>query len=86
MDKQEWYILVMSKDEEPSKVYVEQIDFRNQHFKEFKNVTIHFTNDMRYALRIKHKELAEQLKNVVQASVITLKCDVVIIDERWFRV
>ena len=87
MDKQEFYIIGIR---EPSDTHidhwVEEVTFRNHHFQEFKNTTIQFTDDMRYSLRLKSKELAEELAFVTQQTFPKMKIDVVLMDERWFRV
>ena len=50
-------------------IYVEKICFENSWYKSFRNTNIRFTDSIHYALKIKSKELAEQLKSVCEKAI-----------------
>ena len=86
MEKDEWYVIAILK--EGDKVinnYVEEITFRNHHWREFKNCTLQFTDDLRFALKIKSRELADQLQFVAQKSLPKLKVEVIYFNDDWWK-
>lgn len=81
-----WYLIGVKHPKDTSiSNYVECIEFRNHFWKEFQNSTIMFTDSSNYALRLKNKGLADELKKCVQKAVPNLVVEVLEIDARWFR-
>ena len=86
MDKNEWYIIgILKEGDKVINHYVEEIQFRNHHFEDFKNVTLQFTDDLRFALRIKSKELADNLGFVAQKALPKLKVEVIYLNDDWWK-
>ena len=82
-----WYLIGVKHPEDTSiNNYVECIEFRNHYWKEFQNNTISFTDNSNYALRLKSKGLALELKKCVQKAVPNLVVEVLEIDAGWFRI
>ena len=84
--KNNWYLIGVKHPEDNCfNHYVESMEFRNHYWKEFHNNTIMFTDNSNYALRLKSKMLALELKKVVEKAIPNLKVEVLEIDESWFR-
>ena len=81
------YILALAteKDAKVWKNFVQSIEFFNQHYETFKNTLITFTDDARYALKIKDKALANTLCHVVQISMPKVYVSVINHDDTWER-
>lgn len=87
MNQNEWYVIGLSN--EGDKVinnYVEVITFRNHHFKDFSNCTLQFTDDLRFALRIKSKELADNLAFVARKALPKLKVQAIYFNDDWWKI
>ena len=81
-----YFVIGLSKNGDKSiNHFVEEIQFRNHHFGDFKNVTLQFTDDLRFALRIKSKVLADNLAFVTRKALPELKIDVLLFDESWLK-
>lgn len=87
MKNNTWYLIgVRHPEDRCINQYVESIEFRNHFWKEFQNNTIMFTDSSNYALRLKNKGLADELKKCVQKAVPNLVVEVLEIDAGWFRI
>ena len=85
--KDEWYVIAILKDgDKVVNSYVEEITLRNRHCREFKNCTIQFTDDLRFALKIKSRELAGQLQFVAQKSRPMLKVEVICLNHTSIKI
>lgn len=84
MKKHVWYLIGVRHPKDITiNNYVECIEFRNRFWKDFQNNTISFVPDSRYALRLKSKGIANELKKCVQKAVPNLVVEVLEIDDGW---
>lgn len=86
MKNNTWYLIGVKKDKNGSiGNYVESMEFRNRHWKQFQNNTTQFTDDSNFALRLRSKTLATSLSKIVQKAVPQLIVEVIEIEDRWFK-
>lgn len=80
------YVIGLYKDGDKNiNHFVEEINFRNHYYKEFKNTTCLYTDNLQYALKIKSKSLAEELCKVTQLCMPKLKVEVLTIENAWYK-
>lgn len=76
------YVIGITDSQNPNSYnhFVEEVIFRNIHFGDFRNAMVHFTDDMRYALHVKSKQLANILAECVRKSIPKLFVEVIKIE------
>ena len=78
-----FYIIKIQKEERIS--YVEEIDFKNMDWDKPTNTTIVFTSFSAFALKLRHKNLADTLSKVVSLAIPECEVSIIFTDSSYFK-
>lgn len=78
-----FYIIKIQKENRVS--YVEEIDFKNRYWDKPTNTTIIFTKESAFALKLRHKNLADTLSKVVSSAIPECEVSIIFTDNSYFK-